>query len=53
MAKVKSEYGIERYKEETKRLYSVLESRLKDNGECISFYISVTYSDTVPFLISI
>jgi glutathione S-transferase len=35
MAKVKSEYGIERYTEETKRLYSVLESRLKDNGACI------------------
>lgn len=32
MAKVKSEYGIERYVEETKRLYSVLESRLKDHG---------------------
>lgn len=31
MAKVKSEYGIERYTEETKRLYSVLESRLKDH----------------------
>ncbi|KAK9900809.1 glutathione transferase [Cystobasidium minutum MCA 4210] len=31
MAKVKSEYGIERYVEETKRLYSVLESRLKDH----------------------
>jgi len=31
MAKVKSEYGITRYVEETKRLYSVLESRLKDH----------------------
>lgn len=30
---MKSEYGIERYKEETKRLYSVLEMRLKDHGE--------------------
>lgn len=28
MAKVRSDYGIERYTEETKRLYSVLEIRL-------------------------
>jgi glutathione S-transferase len=28
MAKVRSDYGIERYVEETKRLFSVLESRL-------------------------
>ena len=33
MAKVKSEYGIQRYLDETKRLYSVLELRLKDHGE--------------------
>lgn len=28
MAKVRSDYGIQRYTDETKRLYSVLESRL-------------------------
>lgn len=40
MAKVKSEYGIERYKEETKRLYSVLESRLKDHGKCHGSFLA-------------
>ena len=31
MAKVRSDYGIERYIDETKRLFGVLELRLKDN----------------------
>jgi len=41
MAKVRSDYGIERYIEETKRLYSVLESRLKDHDWLVSDKYSI------------
>lgn len=47
MAKVRSDYGIERYIEETKRLYSVLESRLKDHGK---FLCSVACTHAQPAL---
>jgi glutathione S-transferase len=41
MAKVRSDYGIERYIEETKRLYSVLEIRLSKADWLVSDKYSI------------
>ncbi|KAL7004097.1 hypothetical protein EMMF5_006363 [Cystobasidiomycetes sp. EMM_F5] len=41
MAKARSDYGIERYIDETKRLWSVLESRLKDHDWLVSDKYSI------------
>ena len=37
-AEAKSEYAIKRYHDETRRLYTVLESRLKNHGAVLSLF---------------